>query len=68
MKAKVISWMVIAFGVLLVIYGTIGVSRYGFYISGRWSIGQIEGGVAPFFILIGFLAVAYGVIQLKLGD
>ena len=52
--------MVIVFGIALCGYAIVGVSRYGFYISGRGDPGQMEGGLAVFFLLIGILAIAYG--------
>ena len=66
MKAKILNWLIICFGVILIIYGFLGVERYGFYISGRGGLGQLEGGLAPVFIILGIFAVVYGVVELKL--
>lgn len=63
---KIFSWVAIAGGVALALYGVLGIARYGFYLSGRWSLGQTEGGLAPLFLLIGLLAAAYGVFDLRL--
>ncbi len=63
-----ISWVSIALGVVLTIYGIAGILKYGFYISARGSIGQIEGGLAPLFLLLGLLAIAYGVLEIILRE
>jgi high-affinity Fe2+/Pb2+ permease len=53
-------------GVLVGCYAAAGIAKYGFYISGRGSLGQIEGGLAPFLLLIAVLFVAYGIVDLWL--
>ena len=68
MKYKIKSIAVIVFGLVLTTYGVIGVEEYGFYISGRGDPTQTEGGLAPFFLLLGVLAIGYGYIELKLID
>ena len=53
-------------GMAVTAYGAAGIKKYGFYFSGRGSIGQVEGGLAPLFLLIGVLSMAYGLIELWL--
>ena len=65
-KHRVFGWTIIVCGVAVALYGLLGVVRYGFYISGRWSLGQTEGGLAPLLVFIGLLGVAYGAIDLRL--
>lgn len=47
-------------GILLAIYGGVGVYKYGFYISPGQNLGQLEGGVAPVFLVLGLMMIVYG--------
>lgn len=47
-------------------YAAVRVAEYGFYVSPRWDLGQLDGGVAPLFLLIGVVLVFYGCLELWL--
>lgn len=66
MKARLVGWLIVVAGVAVTAYGLLGIAKYGFYVSGRWSLGQTDGGLAPLFVLVGLVAVAYGIFDLKL--
>ena len=53
-------------GLGVVGYAAFGVAKYGFYVSARWDPGQLEGGLAPLFLLIGAALVIYGCVELWL--
>lgn len=66
MRNTFASWLIVVAGLAVAAYGLIGIGRHGFYVSGRGSLGQTEGGLAPLLLVIGLIAVLYGVIDLKL--
>jgi hypothetical protein len=68
MKKKIVSMIIIVCGVGFSGYGIIGIYEYGFYISARGNPGQLSGGLAPLFVLIGCLVIIYGFIELKLSN
>lgn len=53
-------------GACAVIYSSLGIYKYGFYISRRGNPGQLEGGFMPVILLIGFGLIGYGLFELWL--
>jgi hypothetical protein len=53
-------------GLGVVAYAAVVVARYGFYVSAGGHPGQLEGGAAPVFLLIGVALVIYGCVELWL--
>jgi hypothetical protein len=53
-------------GLGVVGYASVGVAKYGFYVSAGGHPGQLEGGAAPLFLLIGAALVIYGCVELWL--
>ena len=65
-KSRIISFLAILIGMFFLLYGLMGIEKYGFYLSARGDHGRTEGGLSPLFILIGFASIAYGFIEFKL--
>lgn len=66
LSKKVIGLIAVMLGAVSTIYGIAGIERFGFYLSPRYSVGQTSGGLAPYFLFIGIISIAYGVIELVL--
>jgi hypothetical protein len=62
----VVALAAVVAGLGVVVYAGLAVAEYGFYVSERGNPGQLEGGVAPLFLLIGVALVVYGCVQLWL--
>lgn len=64
--ANISAYASIVIGVCAVIYSSLGIYRYGFYISERGNPGQLEGGFLPVILLIGLGLIGYGLFELWL--
>lgn len=51
-------------GSLLMVVSALNIAEHGFYLSGRWNPGQLEGGYIPIFFITGVAFVLVSAIDL----
>ena len=64
MNRNIIQYLIIASGIAVLLYTSIGIYRSGYNLTGREVTWQIEGGLAVFLILLGLGLVVYGGINI----
>lgn len=65
MLRKILSGALSFLGVILTGWSIQGIANSGFFIAGRGSTGQLDGGLFPLFLLIGILMAIYGIIEVR---